>query len=272
MGGGAAKPSTKKDRWGPRVSSAHHTGPNVAVHSRLRPGILIPQGLGGVSGSEEPNARAVTQLTKLSFETLSAIGPDRGKIVISPRKELDNRERQSRIRHLQTFAPLSACRRRAILEATEAALSEDKPGLNPWHADLDQHGDPHVLPLRRADRDEAKPPAGPASLVPLSRPSVPVVVTFDRHELREIMNVYGRRVAEGEWRDYAIDFTPNRAVFSIFKRTSEVPLYRIEKDPKLARKQGAYSVVASNGQVLKRGQDLARVVDVLNKKVRLVVS
>jgi hypothetical protein len=72
-------------------------------------------------------------------------------------------------------------------------------------------------------------------------------------------------VAAGEWRDYAIDFMPEKAVFSIFRRTSEVPLYRIEKDPKLAKKQGAYSVIVSTGLILKRGHELARVLRVLDK-------
>ena len=101
-------------------------------------------------------------------------------------------------------------------------------------------------------------------------PPAPAVVSFDRHELGTILNLYGRKVAAGEWRDYAIDFDKNRAVFSIFRRTSEVPLYRIEKDPRLARKQGAYSVVAAGGLVMKRGSDLARVIAVLEKSVRLV--
>jgi hypothetical protein len=95
-------------------------------------------------------------------------------------------------------------------------------------------------------------------------------VTFDRAELREILNVYGRKVAAGEWRDYAIAFGREKAVFSVFRRTSEVPLYRIEKDPKLARRQGAYSVVAASGQILKRGQELARVLKVLEKDLRVV--
>lgn len=103
-----------------------------------------------------------------------------------------------------------------------------------------------------------------------SRPSAPQVVSFDRRELGEILRLYGRRVAAGEWRDYAIDFTQQRAVFSIFRRTSEVPLYRIEKDPALARRQGAYSVVAATGMILRRGNDLARVISVLDKNVRLV--
>jgi hypothetical protein len=95
-------------------------------------------------------------------------------------------------------------------------------------------------------------------------------VSFDRHELRAILNLYGRKVAEGEWRDYAIDFTPSAAVFSIFRRTPERPLYRIVKDPKLAHKQGAYSVVAATGLVLKRGHELANIIAVLDKKLKLV--
>ena len=97
------------------------------------------------------------------------------------------------------------------------------------------------------------------------------VVTFNKDELREILNLYGRKVAAGEWRDYAIDFNTSRAVFSIFRRTSEMPLYRIEKDPKLARKQGLYSVVTATGLILKRGHDLGRVISVLDKRVKLVV-
>ena len=95
-------------------------------------------------------------------------------------------------------------------------------------------------------------------------------VTFDRDELRQILDLYGRMVAEGEWRDYAIDFRPDKAVFSIFRRASEMPLYRIEKDPKLARKQGAYAAVAASGLVLKRGHELARVLRVLDKPLRVV--
>jgi hypothetical protein len=98
------------------------------------------------------------------------------------------------------------------------------------------------------------------------------VVAFNKDELREILNLYGRKVAEGEWRDYAIDFNVNRAVFSIFRRASEMPLYRIEKDPKLARRQGTYSVVAATGLILKRGQELARVIAVLDRRVKLVVG
>jgi len=98
----------------------------------------------------------------------------------------------------------------------------------------------------------------------------PAVSTFNRQELSEILAVYGRKVAAGEWRDYALDLGRERAVFSVFRRASECPLYRIEKSPKLARKQGAYAVVAANGLVLKRGHELRRVLAVLEKGVRLV--
>lgn len=79
-------------------------------------------------------------------------------------------------------------------------------------------------------------------------------------------------VAGGEWRDYAIDHTPEKAVFSVFRRTSEMPLYRIEKDPKRARKQGAYAVIAASGLIVKRGHDLATVLKVFDKALKLVQS
>ena len=108
--------------------------------------------------------------------------------------------------------------------------------------------------------------------VRMLRPHKPELqnVTFDRHELRDILNLYGRKVAAGEWRDYAIDFLPDRAVFSIFRRAAEYPLYRVVKDPKLSGKQGAFSVVTTTGLVLKRGSDLKRVLDVLDRKLKLV--
>lgn len=96
------------------------------------------------------------------------------------------------------------------------------------------------------------------------------VIHFNRRELEAILQVYGRRVAAGEWRDYALDFGREKAVFSVFRHTSEVPLYRIEKCPELARRQGAYSVVAATGLIMKRGHDLARVLAVLDRAVRLV--
>src|SRR3984957_18161280 len=85
-------------------------------------------------------------------------------------------------------------------------------------------------------------------------PSVAVPETrFDRAELNRILAVYGRMVAAGEWRDYALDFLEEAAVFSIFRRTAEMPLYRVEKHPKLRARQGQYAVIAAGGLVLKRG-------------------
>jgi hypothetical protein len=100
---------------------------------------------------------------------------------------------------------------------------------------------------------------------------LPKQVTFDRRELDRILNLYGRMVAAGEWRDYAIDFLKDRAVFSIFRRSSEMPIYRIEKNPKLAQKQGAYSVVSATGLIMRRGHELDRVLRVLDKAPSLVM-
>jgi hypothetical protein len=115
-------------------------------------------------------------------------------------------------------------------------------------------------------------PSGPAPAASTSQSSSPSVVSFNKDELREILNVYGRMVAAGEWRDYAIDFNSQRATFSIFRRSSEMPLYRIEKDPRLARKQGVYSVITATGLILKRGHELSRVISVLDKRVKLVIT
>lgn len=95
-------------------------------------------------------------------------------------------------------------------------------------------------------------------------------VTFHRRELDAILRIYGRMVGDGEWRDYAIDHLRDKAVFSVFKRSGEVPLYRIEKNPKLAARQGAYSVTNSHGMILKRGHDLAQVLKVFDKALRLI--
>jgi len=118
-------------------------------------------------------------------------------------------------------------------------------------------------PLSRA---VAPPPLhSPAPVAP-----APPRVSFDRRELNTLLNLYGRRVAEGEWRDYAIDFHKDRAIFSVFRRTSEAPLYRIEKQPRLERKQGAWSVVSAAGLILKRGNDLSRVLAIIDRPLRLV--
>jgi len=92
-------------------------------------------------------------------------------------------------------------------------------------------------------------------------------VTFHKTELREIVGLYGRMVAAGEWRDYAISFLSDVAIFSVFRRASEQPLYRIEKRPKLRDRQGMYAVVAMDGRILRRGHDLKMVLRVLEKKL-----
>ena len=95
---------------------------------------------------------------------------------------------------------------------------------------------------------------------------------FDRAELSRILNIYGRMVVAGEWRDYAIDFLEDAAVFSAYRRSSEMPLYRIEKRPRLKDRQGQYAVVAAGGQILKRGHDLPSVLRVLERKLLRAVS
>jgi hypothetical protein len=102
--------------------------------------------------------------------------------------------------------------------------------------------------------------------------TVPGKVTFTRRELDRILGLYGRMVAAGEWRDYAIDFLKDRAVFSVFRRASEVPLYRIEKDPRLARKQGAYSVISATGLIVRRGHELDKVLRAVDKSLKLVAT
>ena len=103
-------------------------------------------------------------------------------------------------------------------------------------------------------------------------PAAPVnQVTFSRPELDRILNLYGRMVAAGEWRDYAIDFLKDRAVFSVFRRAAEMPIYRIEKNPKLARRQGAYSVISATGLIVRRGHELERVLRAIDK-LRVVAA
>lgn len=99
--------------------------------------------------------------------------------------------------------------------------------------------------------------------------NIPRQVRFDRRELSQIFDLYGRFVASGDWRDYAMDFGRETAVFSVFRRASEQPLYKIVKNPDLARRQGMYAVVAQGGLVLKRGTDLAHVLRVLLKRPKL---
>ena len=107
---------------------------------------------------------------------------------------------------------------------------------------------------------------------PLPLPAAaPAQVSFDRRELNLMLGLYGRMVAAGEWRDYGISAQREVAVFAVFRRTAETPLYRIEKRPRLRARQGMYAVVGPGGQVLKRGQDLGQVLKVLERKlIRLV--
>jgi hypothetical protein len=106
---------------------------------------------------------------------------------------------------------------------------------------------------------------------PARSPTAPHV-TFSRFELNRILDLYGRKVAAGEWRDYTIDFLKDRAVFSVFRRTSEVPLYRIEKNPKLERRQGAYSVISATGLIVRRGHELDRVLRSIDKSSLSLVA
>jgi hypothetical protein len=101
----------------------------------------------------------------------------------------------------------------------------------------------------------------------------PVALTrFDRQELNRILTIYGRMVAAGEWRDYALDFLEEVAVFSIFRRSSEMPLFKVEKRPRLKAKQGQYAVVAPGGLVLKRGHELDQVLKIFDKKLLKALS
>lgn len=95
----------------------------------------------------------------------------------------------------------------------------------------------------------------------------PEQTAFDRQELNVILGLYGRMVAAGEWRDYGLSHLRDVAVFSVFRRTAENPLYRIEKRPKLRMRQGHYAVIGMDGQILKRGNDLRQVLRVLERKL-----
>jgi len=115
-------------------------------------------------------------------------------------------------------------------------------------------------------------PSEPQAGVAMRQPPAANQVTFNRRELDRILDLYGRKVAAGEWRDYAIDFLKDRAVFSVFRRTCEVPLYRIEKNPKLERRQGAYSVISATGHIVRRGHELERVLRAIDKSQLALVA
>ncbi|MBX3483933.1 DUF2794 domain-containing protein [Phenylobacterium sp.] len=90
-------------------------------------------------------------------------------------------------------------------------------------------------------------------------------VFFERRELERLLRLYGRMVAAGEWRDYGMDALHDSAVFSVFRRTAEAPLYRIEKRPALARRQGAWAILGQGGHILRRGHDLEQVLRFFDK-------
>jgi hypothetical protein len=112
-----------------------------------------------------------------------------------------------------------------------------------------------------------------AILIPLHearRERTDIPVSFERRELEQILRLYGRMVAANEWRDYAIDHLRDRAVFSVYRRAHDVPLFQIVKDPRLGRKQGMFAIVAATGAVMKRGHELARVLGFFDKKLKVV--
>ena len=110
--------------------------------------------------------------------------------------------------------------------------------------------------------------SGQSSGSPSSKP--PQIIAFDRKELALILGVYGRKVGLGEWRDYAMDFLRDRALFSVYARVSERPLFLIEKNPRLRNRQGQYSVTNQQGRILKRGHDLAQVLRTLDPQLAVV--
>jgi hypothetical protein len=187
---------------------------------------------------------------------------------ILPRRPADARASSSPLRlrvfagaKKQGFAFLATCRKNVKTPLAVLPASSD---------DKDQDKKPKASRMNETEPSEDHCPARPAWPAGGGAAGMAEVVSFDRNELREIFDLYGRKVAGGEWRDYAIDFSPQKAVFSIYRRAAEYALYRVEKHPKLARKQGLYSVVTATGLILKRGHDLSRVIAVLDKKLKLV--
>ena len=110
------------------------------------------------------------------------------------------------------------------------------------------------------------------SLNPHDTTPAPGPVIFDRRELDPILRVYGRMVAQGEWRDYAMVGHKDFAEFAVFRRSGDAPLYRIEKRPALQTRQGQWAVIGEGGQILKRGRDLAQVLRVFDGRKFQVVE
>lgn len=112
-----------------------------------------------------------------------------------------------------------------------------------------------------------------SNVTPLfSGPRAPNQVIFDRTELNQLMNLYGRMVAEGLWRDYAIDMKHEDATFSAFRHASERPEVRIVKRPDLRARQGQYLLLGENGTVLRRGEDLGPLLAPLERKLLKLVE
>ena len=122
----------------------------------------------------------------------------------------------------------------------------------------------------RGGTEDGDASAIPIPLGEIRRQRLDMPVSFERRELDQILMLYGRMVAANEWRDYAIDHLADRAIFSVYRRAHDVPLYQIVKDPRQARRQGAFSVVATGGRILKRGHELARVLNVFDSRLRVV--
>ncbi len=122
-----------------------------------------------------------------------------------------------------------------------------------------------------------RPGAGLGNVVPFPGARFPqqasfAQVGFERFELSRILDLYGRMVAAGEWRDYAMDFTRDYAAFAAFKRTAEVPQMRLEKRPALRARQGMWVLFGEHGQVLRRGHQLAGVLAPVERRLLKVVS
>ena len=98
------------------------------------------------------------------------------------------------------------------------------------------------------------------------------IATFERHELSRILDLYGRMVIAGHWRDYALRIDPDVAVFAAYRRTSERPEVRIEKRPELRLKQGAFALVGEHGAVLKRGHELSPILAPLERRLMRLVG
>ncbi len=116
------------------------------------------------------------------------------------------------------------------------------------------------------------PSGGMPNVVAFPGQRVPSQVCFDRLELTRILDLYGRMVAAGEWRDYAMDFSKDCAIFAAFRRTADVPQMRLEKRPALHQRQGMWALYGEHGQVLKRGHELANVLAPLERRLLKVVE